>query len=191
MTQRDIIVTGEKVKIREKVLMDARNDYQWCRDAELSRLDAAFPLNMSLAQYIDEYTLELRFPSLSRRRYAVETLDGIHIGNCSYYNIDMKRSEAEIGIMIGNSNYWNKGYGTDTIKALVGYVFRHTSFKRLYLKTLEWNIRAQQCFMKSGFTAYNHLARDGYKFLMMELSREEWMKQNPPQEHHEQNTPTT
>jgi RimJ/RimL family protein N-acetyltransferase len=184
-------MTGAKIKIREKALTDARNDYQWCRSEELSRLDAAFPINMNLSQYIDEFTLELRYPSLTRHRFAVDTLDGEHIGNCSYYNIDVKRGEAEIGIMIGNSDYWNKGYGTDTIRTLINYIFNHTSFNRLYLKTLEWNIRAQRCFLKCGFTPYNQLPRDGYKFLLMELTRQQWQKQKKEQEHDEQSKPPT
>lgn len=184
-----LLITGEKVRIREKRVEDARNDYLWCRDPELARLDAAFPLNMSLSQYTDEYAIELRYPSLYRRRFAIETLTEEHIGNCSYYNIDVKRGETEIGIMIGNVDYWNKGYGTDTIKTLVRYIFENTNFNRLYLKTLEWNIRAQQCFMKCGFITYNRITRDGYKFLMMELTRHQW-KQYEQREDYGQNVRT-
>jgi RimJ/RimL family protein N-acetyltransferase len=187
MTAINIITTGSKIKIREKTLDDARNDYKWSRDIELSRLDAASPLNMTFSQYIDEYTLELRYPSLTRRRFAIETLSGEHIGNCSYYNIDLKRGESEIGIMIGDPNYWNKGYGTDTIQTLLKYVFKNTNFNRLYLKTLEWNIRAQQCFLKCGFTVHNHFSRNGYKFLLMEITRKEWQKQTAEQEKDAQN----
>lgn len=172
----DLIISGAKVRIREKRVEDARNDYLWCRDPELSRLDAAFPLNMSFSQYSNEYGIELKYPSLYRKRFAIETLTGEHIGNCSYYNIDTRRGETEVGIMIGNLNYWNQGYGTDTINTLVRYIFENTDFQRLYLKTLEWNIRAQQCFLKCGFTTYNRIARDGYRFLMMELTRTRWQR---------------
>jgi RimJ/RimL family protein N-acetyltransferase len=176
------VINGEKIIIREKRLTDARDDYQWCRDLELSQLDAAQPLNMSYSQFITEFTAELRFPSLTRRRYGVDTLDGEHIGNCSYYNIDIRRSETEIGIMIGNRDYWSKGYGTDTIKTLIKYIFEQTNFKRLYLKTLDSNVRAQQCFKKCGFIPYNHIIRDSHNFMMMELSRSEWqnLQKNEP-----------
>jgi RimJ/RimL family protein N-acetyltransferase len=175
-TDGNIVISGEKVKIREKKLTDARNDYLWCRDLELSRLDAAQPLNMSLSDFISEYTAELRYPPLTRRRFGVDTPDGEHIGNCSYYNIDLHRGETEIGIIIGNRDYWGKGYGTDTIKALVKHIFQQTTFDRLYLKTLDWNLRAQTCFKKSGFLPYNHIVRDGHKFLLMELTRNQWQK---------------
>jgi RimJ/RimL family protein N-acetyltransferase len=180
------MITGDKIRIRDKKLEDAVNDYNWSRDPELSRLDAAQPLVMSLSHFISEFSAELRYPSLTRRRFAVDTTDGLHIGNCSYYNIDLKRSEAEIGIMIGNRDYWNKGYGTDIIKSLVSYVFQNTNFKKLYLKTLDWNFRAQSCFSKCGFIAYNKLDRDGYTFILMEIPRERWQKLETEQEHNGQ-----
>ncbi len=168
------MITGEKVNIREKKLADVQNDYLWCRDLELSRLDAVQPLNMSFADYISQYSAELRYPSLTRRRFGVDTLAGEHIGNCSYYNIDHRRRETEIGIMIGNRDYWDKGYGTDVISTLVKHIFQQTTFDRLYLKTLDWNFRAQACFKKIGFMQYNRIDRDGHTFIMMELPRHRW-----------------
>jgi RimJ/RimL family protein N-acetyltransferase len=186
-----VIITGHKIKIREKKLEDAANDYSWSRDPELSRLDAAQPLVMTLSHFISEYAAELRYPPLTRRRFAIETLNGSHIGNCSYYNIDIKRSEAEIGIMIGNRDYWDKGYGVDTIKTLISYVFHSTGFKKLYLKTLNWNFRAQSCFRKCGFVQYSQINRDGYIFMLMEISREHWQKLTTVQEYDAQTTLTT
>lgn len=172
------MLTGTKVRIRPKRLEDAANDYQWQADAELSDLDAVAPLRMSFEAYQREYREQLRFPSAVRRSFAIETLDGAHIGNCVYYNIDKENREAEVGIMVGNRDYWDQGYGTDAVRTLVDFVFRRHNFKRLYLKTLEKNLRAQHSFRKSGFTPYGHMDRDGYNFLLMELPRTRWQEQN-------------
>jgi RimJ/RimL family protein N-acetyltransferase len=61
---------------------------------------------------------------------------------------------------------------------LVDFVFRRHNFKRLHLKTLEKNLRAQHSFRKSGFTPYGHMDRDGYRFMLMELPRSRWREQN-------------
>ena len=180
----DVLITGENIRIREKRLEDARNDYGWYCDPELSHLDAASPLKMSFAEYSDEYSAEMRYPSIQRRRYSIETIAGEHIGNCSNYNIDPKRRETEIGIMIGQANYLGKGYGADTIKTLSRYIFDNTNFQRIYLKTLDWNIRAQRCFQKCGFSDYNQISRDSYRFILMELTREMWA-QNQKMDKHE------
>ncbi|MBN1177315.1 MAG: GNAT family N-acetyltransferase [Dehalococcoidales bacterium] len=168
--------TGSKVRLREKKLGDVRNDYKWQSDAELAKLDAAPTLIMPFSVYLLDYATEIHRPRDKRYPLAVETIDGTHIGNCTCYDIDDKKSEAQLGIMIGDREYWDKGYGTDAVNALVDHVFETTTINRLYLKTLPWNVRAQKCFQKCGFTPCGKMNRNGYEFLLMELNREQWEK---------------
>ena len=171
------MMVGGKTKLRGKRLADAPEDYAWQTDPELAELDAAPRLNISFQQYLSSYASELRYPSSTRQRFAIETMDGEHIGNCTYYAIDKRRGEAELGIMIGNRSYWDKGYGVDAVTNLVNYIFQWTKLNRVYLKTLVSNKRAQKCFAKCDFTPYGHLNRDGYNFVLMELPRKQWLKQ--------------
>ncbi len=174
------MIINNKIILREKRLADARKDYQWEKDPELAYLDAAPVLSMTFSQYLPDYTYELKNPVPSAYRFAIETLeDNKHIGNCSYYNIDERKREAELGIMIGDRDYWDRGYGVATVTALVDYIFRETKLTRIYLKTLESNNRAQKCFQKCGFTPYNRLAKDGYRFLLMQIDRNEWLARKP------------
>ena len=152
---------GIRVRIRQKKWEDADSDYKWHTDEELSDLDAVTPLKMSFSAYLKEYGEQLSHPLPHRQNYAIETLAGKHIGNCVYYNIDQVKLEAEVGIMIGEREFWNHGYGTDAMTLLVNYIFQNTDFKRLYLKTLVKNIRAQHSFNKCGFIPYGHLERRG------------------------------
>lgn len=171
------MIDGEKVVLRNKRLSDADNDYMWQKDPELAWLDAAPPLDHMFEDYLADYESELLFTSDIRRPFAVETIEGKHIGNCVYYNIDKVNSETEIGIMLGDRQYWDKGYGTDTIKVLLNHIFRHTTLNRIYLKTLESNIRAHKCFQKCGFQPCGHLNKDGYRFLLMEINRDSWLEE--------------
>ena len=168
------MITGIKVKLRDKRLSDARNDYKWQTSAELVQLDAIPLLTISYQRYLLDYINALRYPISTRFTFAIDTLDGKHVGNCVYYNVDEAKGEAELGIMIGNRDYWDKGYGTDAVTTLVNHIFLHISIDRIYLKTLDWNHRAQKCFQKCGFTPYGHLVRDGYNFVLMELYRNRW-----------------
>ena len=54
-------------------------------------------------------------------------------------------------------------------------VFNTTGLERIYLKTLNWNQRAQKCFRKCGFAKYGELTRGGYDFFLMEIRRSEWL----------------
>lgn len=170
------MIIESKIRLRDKRLADARNDYRWQTDPELARLDAASLPAITFSQHLLEYTFELYHPSSTRHTFAIETLDGKHIGNCAYYNIDETKGEAELGIMIGNRNYWDKGYGANAITALLDYIFRRTNLERIYLKTLDWNTRAQKCFEKHGFRQYGQSVRDGFNFLLMEIHRKQWQK---------------
>jgi RimJ/RimL family protein N-acetyltransferase len=170
------MTSDSKTRLREKRLGDARFDYSWQADPELAALDAVTPLSLSYAEYLARYAVDLRCPSTRRQRFAIETSDGEHIGNCTYYAINHKRGEAELGIMIGNRNYWDKGYGVDAVNNLLELIFRQTRLNRIYLKTLVDNTRAQKCFTKCGFTPCGHLNRDGYNFVLMELNRRQWLE---------------
>ena len=171
------MIISSKIILREKSPDDAWDDYAWDTDPELARLDAVPTLSIPYSQYLSDYTRALSNPPRTSHRFAVDTLDGKHIGNCSYYNLDEDKGEVELGIMIGNRDYWDKGYGTDAITTLVNHIFRQKNLKRMYVKTLDWNGRAQKCFKKCGFIPYGQLARDGYSFVLMEISRSQWQEQ--------------
>ncbi|MEW6142512.1 MAG: GNAT family N-acetyltransferase [Chloroflexota bacterium] len=166
-----MVITGEKVRLRPKTVKDASNDYLWRKDEELSRLDAAIPLSISYGEYLLFYGEELYGAKDDHYRFGIETLDGRHIGNCAVYNFDNSRKEAELGVMIGDRAYWGQGYGADAVGTLVQYVFSNTDLKRLHLKTLEWNVRAQKCFLKCGFVSFGRRLNGGHDFILMEKLR--------------------
>ncbi len=165
-----------RVVLRDKDPADAWDDYSWESDPELAKLDAAPVLPISYSRYLMDYTVDLRIPRTTSRQFAVDNLDGKHIGNCSYYNLDRSRGEVEVGIMIGDRDYWNKGYGVEVINALLEHVFQQLKVNRVHLKTLDWNARAQKCFKKCGFTECTRITRDGYNFVLMEIFRTKWEK---------------
>ena len=170
-SSRNIGIKGHKIILREKRLEDARDDYLWRTDTELSELDDTKPLKISYEQFFELYKEELKHKGIWSRRFAIVTSNEKHIGNCMYYNMDDYKKQTEIGIMIGDKNYWNLGYGADSIKTLVEYLFDTTSVNRIYLHTLEWNKRAKTSFSKAGFVEVKRVIRGGNMFLLMEMIR--------------------
>lgn len=165
------MIKGEKVILREKRKEDALQDYVWRCDPELARYDATLPLHTTFEDYLIGYEEVLRYPNTRRKRFAIETLEGKHIGNCTYYDIDEGRKQAELGILIGEREYWGKGYGTDVVSTLLRYIFATTDIERVYLHTLDWNLRAQKCFQKCGFVEVDRVRYDSYDFVRMEVHR--------------------
>ena len=168
------LARGRLIVLREKTLADAEQDYEWRRDPELAAFDAARPYGGSLRDYMSIARDEINYPSPYRRTIAVADFEGRHIGNVMYYNVDYQRGEAEIGITIGLSDFWGRGYGTDLMRTFVGYMFEALPLQRIYLKTLDWNLRAQRCFEKAGFQRYGTSRRGEYSFVLMDIKRDDF-----------------
>jgi RimJ/RimL family protein N-acetyltransferase len=170
---------GSKVRIREKREEDIRNEYAWRVDPELSRLDATRPLTMSYEDFFRYSREEMKFPNYRSKRLAVDTLEGLHIGNIMYYDLNRRDRQAELGVMIGDKEYWGNGYGTDTVNILLRHLFATMELDRVYLHTLSWNYRAQASFNKSGFKSVRNVKRGGQDFILMEVLRTEWRESQP------------
>ena len=143
-------IKGKRIILRNKKIKDIENDFAWRTNEELSKLDATTPISLSFDEFRRYSLQEIDFPSLSSVRLAIDTVDGEHIGNIMYYDIDLRKSEAELGIMIGKE-FWGKGYGLESLELLIHHIFSKTSLNRIYLHTLDWNIRAQKSFERAGF----------------------------------------
>jgi RimJ/RimL family protein N-acetyltransferase len=168
------MITNSRIRLCDKQVGDATNDYAWKTDPELAELDATTPLNMTFNEYLFMYLGELQMPTTTRHEFSIETLNGEHIGNCAYFNINRFKAETEVGILLGNRQYWGKGYGTEAMTSLVDYIFSRYNFRRVHLKTLDYNIRAQHCFLKCGFNPCGQKKLNNYLFILMELPRERW-----------------
>lgn len=173
-----------RVRLRPKRLEDAAQDYAWAQDRELCEMEAAFPVSVPFTDYQRLYAMDLRLESQGCLRFAIETGQGEHIGNCMCYQLNEAKGEAEIGILIGNRAYWDQGYGVEVLELLLEHIFTATSLGRVYLHTLTWNLRAQRCFTKCGFVSCAEEPRWGRRFLVMDMDRQRWeawrQKKDPP-----------
>jgi len=169
------VLTGNKVRLRPRELGDAVDEYKWRTDDELCTLDATIPLTFSYEEFFERYSLELEYPGLTCN-YAIETLNGIHIGDCSIFNVSYFSDTAEVGIMIGNRKFWDRGYGSDALMTLLHFTFETSDLNKVMLRTLERNVRAQKCFEKCGFEQCGSLVKGEHSFVLMEVGRKNFSK---------------
>lgn len=167
---------GARVILRDKRLEDAEQDYIWRCDPELAQLDATYPLSMNYDRYMKMFQDQLRYPTPGSHHFGIDVENGKLIGNCMYYDLDTINLEAELGIVIGDREYWNNAYGYDAVVTLLDYMFNERNLKRVYLHTLEWNHRAQRSFGKCGFNPVRPVRRMGRDFILMEVLRVEWFE---------------
>ena len=69
----------------------------------------------------------------------------------------------EIGILIGDKEFWNRGYGTDATRALVRWGFDGLNLNRIWLRVYEDNARAIRCYEKVGFRIEGRLRQDRFR----------------------------
>lgn len=145
------MIVGEKVRLRPIERDDLPRYVEWFADPEVRRHLALY-LPFSLAQ--EERWFENLLERLERREdvvLAIETAEGVHIGNVGLHRIDWKNRNAELGIAIGERSYWNQGYGTDAIRTLLGLAFREMNLYRVFLRVDADNARGIRCYEKAGF----------------------------------------
>ena len=176
--QDAVRLKGRLTTLRSKRMSDAWNDYVWRTDPELSELDAAEPLGLAYVDFERFYREDLKKSNRKSFKFAIEDQNGVHIGNCMCYDYNRRRTQAEFGIMIGDPEYWGKGYGSDATKTLLSHIFTNTDIRRLYLHTLSTNRRAQRSFENAGFRKYDHIWREGKSFVQMEILAHDWARDN-------------
>ena len=171
----ELRLVGNKTVLRTKSMDDAESDYSWRIDTELAGLDATRPVTLSFSEYLRYHRDDVAYPSPWSVRMGIDTDDGRHIGNCMYYDINTEKLQCELGIMIGDRNYWSQGYGSDAVKTLIDYVFSYTRLTKIYLHTLKENYRARKSFTKSGLSETRTVKRSGKDFIRMEIIRDDWL----------------
>ena len=73
------------------------------------------------------------------------------IGYGTLSHIDMTNRSCEIGIVIGNPAYWNKGVGASVVRRLTTLAFTRYHLHRVYAVIQGGNIASRRCFEKVGF----------------------------------------
>jgi RimJ/RimL family protein N-acetyltransferase len=76
----------------------------------------------------------------------------VFVGNCGLIDIDWQNRSAEMGILIGEKQYWNQGFGSKAMRLLLKHGFENLNLHRLWLRVFETNQRAIRSYEKAGFT---------------------------------------
>lgn len=81
--------------------------------------------------------------------------EGTPIGILSFKRINYEKSQCELGIVLTNDNYKGLGYGTESVKLAIDYVFNTLKLKYIYADTMGSNLKMQRIFNKFSFQFIN------------------------------------
>ncbi len=91
-----------------------------------------------------------------------------YIGTCSIHKIDWISRRAEIGYMIGNKQYWNKGVATELISLLTNYCFNRLNLNKITAGVVDENVSSSKALEKNGYKQFAVYEQEYYlegKFL--------------------------
>ncbi|HET6990966.1 MAG TPA: GNAT family protein, partial [Bacteroidia bacterium] len=81
----------------------------------------------------------------------VDKKSGKDIGTVKIHNHDKVNGICNLGMMIGNRNFWGSGYGPDTLKAAISYAFNNLNVRKICESVHSNNPRALLMDLKIGF----------------------------------------
>lgn len=175
------MIISETVRLRAIERQDLPLFVAWLNDPEV-RQHLLVNIPLSQAQEDGWFDRMLARP-LEEQPLGIEvrTPEGWRlVGNCSFFDLDWRNRCCEIGIFIGDKEYWGRGYGTQVMQLMLKYGFNTLNLNRVYLRVYESNPRGIKCYEKAGFRhegrLWQAIFQDGryIDLLMMSVIRSEW-----------------
>jgi len=174
------MITGKKTRLRALEKNDLAKVWEWMNDDEVMWF-WAMPANTQSLPEVEQWFAKLHeVAGHSSKQFIIETEEGKPIGRIFYEHLDTKNQRTEVGILIGEKEYWGKGYGTDAMIAFLDYLFNELGLHRVYLHVQSYNARALKSYQKCGFVQEGILRHHSftrgeyYDDLVMGILRDEF-----------------
>jgi len=155
------------------------NALRWINDPEITEtlLIGDFPISRSS----EEKWFDSVNTGQSDVHFAIETLDGTHIGFSGIHGIDFRNGTATTGSFIGEKQWWGRGFGTDAANVRSRYCFHVLGLRILYSAYIAGNVASARMQQKAGYREYGIKPRASWKRgefrdeVLTYLDRETWL----------------
>lgn len=152
MNKKIVKIEGEKIYLALSKKEDLPAFVKWINDPEVIQFTHARPYDLRQeGEWFDRVQANPDEPLFS----VFTKDDDWLIGNCGIH-IKMPREDqfdgkTFVGILIGEKEEWNKGYGTDVLKTLLKYTKNELQEEEVYLTVYTENAPAIRSYEKCGF----------------------------------------
>lgn len=155
------MLTTRRLNIRPIEKTDCDDIFEYGCDEETGKYMLHWPkAREQVEKFIDNCIDKMNVAELTELKwyeYVMELKDEKKvIGNIT---LQTRGTEAEIG-WISNKNYWNKGYMTEAVNAIIEYAFNYFGVKRIFATCTDKNIASfkvmEKCNMVKIRTENNH-----------------------------------
>ena len=184
---------GERIRLRAAEREDITAFLRWVNDVDVTE-------NLFLVSPMSRFEEEQWYDAMMKKPTSEHVLvieikdkspndEYRPIGTCQFHNLDWRNRSAEIGIMIGEKTFWNRGYGTETMRLLLKHGFDTLNFHRIWLQVYDKNKRGIRAYEKAGFRQEGKYRQAHYQngqyfdVHLMSVLKDEWEqeKKNKPE----------
>jgi RimJ/RimL family protein N-acetyltransferase len=141
-----INIYGKYVTLRAIEPEDLPWLQQWSNDPEIQYMLGGWHFPSS-SLVMEKWLNNLQSDHLNQR-FAIVSKQGELIGTTNLVNINWKDRNAFTGIVL-SPEARGKGYGTDTVLAIMRYAFEELAFERLDTTIIEYNEPSYRMYTKS------------------------------------------
>jgi len=163
---------GKRIYLREVVVQDVSKRYlEWMKNPLIKKYIESRDENIKIDTLI-QYVKEKQADKNSIFLAIVLNQNDMHIGNIKLGPIDWYHRLADIGIIIGETEFWGQGYATEAVQLLSNYAFNVLNLHKLTAGCYEGNRSSARAFEKANFfleaTRPKHLYHEGkYQGLLL------------------------
>jgi RimJ/RimL family protein N-acetyltransferase len=174
------VIEGKLVRLRPQSMDDVDRYVAWFNDPEVTEYLSNRYLISREAEVAWLRGRTETMMSQTAVLFAIETLDGVHIGSTNFHEVLPENRKARLGVTIGDKAYWSRGYGGDAVTTLCRFGFDEMNLHRIDLTVHAGNARAIRCYTKAGFIdegrLRDHLFKRGryHDMIVMGILREEF-----------------
>jgi RimJ/RimL family protein N-acetyltransferase len=148
---QEMPLQSKRIRLRRPTLKDADVVFHWERDDEVWRYDIHRPYSRSMAEFLPLFERNYVRGNGRQFWYIIEDEKRTPIGTITYFNVDYRQGQVELGLGLGNKTRWGQGYGPEAIQTLVRYLFTLPGIRRVYAETALANHPSRRAFNKVGF----------------------------------------
>ncbi|ARC85865.1 acetyltransferase family protein [Clostridium argentinense CDC 2741] len=144
---------GKNIMLREYKREDLPCIRKWVNDHEIIDMLSDIFLSPHTLNFTENYLNSILENTSSNTANFIIALKETeeYIGQIDLLKIDWKNRIANMGIVIGRTDFLSRGYGYEAIKLLQNYAFNRLNLNKLELSVHDYNIRAYKCYLKCGF----------------------------------------
>ncbi len=147
-----MFLSGERLRLRAPEREHIDGFLRWLNNPEVYRFIQRYK---PLGRIEEEELISNAHKRPEDVLFAIELKEregvGLPIGCCGLHRLNLPNRSAELGIVIGEKEYWGRGYGREAMNLLCGYGFQMLNLNRLGLSVYEYNARAIRCYEHVGF----------------------------------------